>query len=63
MGTAREGRMGQNREENSGKEGRPKWGVQQGPGAKRSPLVEDVSEYWESYEGDSSDYVRHLQYL
>ena len=55
--------MGQNREENSGKEGRCEWGVQQGPGAKRSPLVDDVSEYWESYEGDSSDYVRHLQYL
>ena len=35
-------------------EGRGGWGE------KRSPLVEYVSEYWEVYEGDGADKVRHL---
>ena len=33
-----------------------------GAGSKRRPLVEDVLEYWESYEGVGANYVWHLQH-
>ena len=51
----REVRRGRNGDGNGGKGGRRDWGGQQGLGAKRSLLVEDVLEYWESYEGDGAD--------
>ena len=38
-----------------GREGRREQGGQRGLGSKRSPFEEDVSEYWESYEGDSAN--------
>ena len=59
---AREGRRGQNGDENNGKGGRRERGGHQGTREKRSPLVEDVSEYWGSYKGDGADYGRRLQY-
>ena len=54
-GTAREGRRGRNRDGNGRRGGRRERGEQRGPGSKRSLLVEDVSEYWEVYEGDGAD--------
>ena len=42
--TAREGRRGQNEDENGKRGGRRERGRQQGPDSKRRPLVEDVSE-------------------
>ena len=50
--TAKEGRQGRNEDGNGGRGGRCKLGGQRGPGEKISPLVEDMSEYWESYNGD-----------
>ena len=35
--------------------GRRERGRQQGPEKKRRPLVEDVSEYWELYEGEGAN--------
>ena len=49
--TARESRLGHNGIGNGKRGGRHKRGGHRGPGSKRSPLVEDVLEYWESYKG------------
>ena len=46
---------GENGDGNSERGGRRKQGGQRGQGSKRQPLVEDVSEYWESYEGEGAD--------
>ena len=45
---------GRNRTGNGERGVRLKQGGQQGPESKRRPLVEDVSEYWESYEGEGA---------
>ena len=52
---AREGWQGRNGDRNGERGGRYERGGQRGMGSKRSPLVEDVLEYWDSYEGDSAD--------
>ena len=54
-GAAREGRRGRNRDGNGERGGRRERGGQQGPESKRRPLVEDILEYWESYEGEGAD--------
>ena len=54
-GTARAGRWGCNEGGNGESESGSKRVGKQGPGWKRSPLVEDVSEYWEVYEGGGAD--------
>ena len=59
---AREGRRGQNMYGNGKRGGRSKQGGQQGQGSKRRPLLEDVSDYWEYYEGEGADSVWHLQH-
>ena len=60
MGTGRECRWGWNEDGNGGRGSGRKQRGQRGPGGKRSPLVVDVLEYWEVYERDSADYIRHL---
>ena len=55
MVTEREGQWGRNREGNGGRGGSHDRRGQRWPGAKMSPLVEDVPDYWESYEGDRAD--------
>ena len=59
-GTSWEGRWGWKGDGNGRRVGRRERGGQWGMGSKRHPLVEDVSEYYESYEVDSANYVRHL---
>ena len=51
----REFRWGGNGDGNGRRGGRRKRGGQQGPGSKMLLLAEDVSEYWESYMGDSAN--------
>ena len=53
--TAKEGRRGRNRDENGKRGGRREQVGHQGTGSKSRPLVEDVFEYWESYEGGVAD--------
>ena len=59
-GTAREVRRGRNEDGNVERGSRRERGGQWGKGSKRSLLVEDVSEYWESYKGEGADKVQHL---
>ena len=54
-GTVREGRRGRNGDGNGESGGSRKQGGQRGLGSKRSPLVEDVSDYWEVYKGGGAD--------
>ena len=61
-GTAREGRWGRNGDGNGRRGGRRKQVGHRGPGGERSPLVEDVSDYWDSYEEGGANEVWHLQY-
>ena len=53
--TEREGRRGRNRNRNDKRGGRRKWGGKRGTEMKRRPLVDDVSEYREFYEGEGAD--------
>ena len=50
----REVRRGRNGTGNGERGGRREQGGQRGPETKRRPLVEDVSEYQEVYEGESA---------
>ena len=54
-GTAREGWRGRNGTGNGERGGRRKQGGQCELESKRIPMVEDVSEYWESYKGEGTN--------